>query len=91
MDSFLQELKREQTGRGSGSGRAESDAYSDVDPHTTNLYVANLPTAIDEKVFGEYFAQYGAIASVGEVHTWNFAPLTLTQGQNTMATARGSE
>lgn len=61
MDSFLQELKREQTGRGS---RSDPDFHSDADPHSTNLYVANLPTWIDERIFGEYFAQFGAIASV---------------------------
>lgn len=62
MDSFLQELKLGQADR--GSSKPDMDSQSDLDPHSTNIYVANLPTNIDEQMFGEYFSRYGPIASV---------------------------
>ena len=84
MDSFMQELKREQAGRGSGNARPDSAAASDVDPLSTNLYVANLPTNIDERVFGEHFAHFGDIASVRNTGTDVNISHT-SQGQNTLA------
>ncbi|TIC23130.1 hypothetical protein E3Q12_02157 [Wallemia mellicola] len=62
MDSFLQELKREQAGR--GPNKPDMGSQSEIDPHSTNIYVANLPINIDEQMFGEYFSRYGPIASV---------------------------
>lgn len=71
MDSFLQELKLGQADR--GSSKPDMDSQSDLDPHSTNIYVANLPTNIDEQMFGEYFSRYGPIASVGLKYTFYYS------------------
>lgn len=39
-------------------------ALSEVDPHTTNLYVGNLSPDIDENLLKKEFGRFGPIASV---------------------------
>ncbi|KAF6760131.1 hypothetical protein DFP72DRAFT_883300 [Ephemerocybe angulata] len=78
MDSFLEELKREQAEReakfgGRGHGRSvtamaayegQSGSKDRGDPQTTNLFVANLPPHVTENSMGNFFARVGPVGSV---------------------------
>ncbi|KEP48437.1 putative RNA recognition motif [Rhizoctonia solani 123E] len=80
MDAFLEEIKRDQAERESrfkkyagshGSSVSAIAAYESQsgsrdrgDPATTNIFVANLPTNIDESSLGMFFARIGPVGSV---------------------------
>ncbi|KAJ1304679.1 hypothetical protein OPQ81_005818 [Rhizoctonia solani] len=80
MDAFLEEIKRDQAERenrfkkyaGShGSSISAVAAYESQsgsrdrgDPATTNVFVANLPTNVDEHSLGMFFARIGPVGSV---------------------------
>ncbi|EJU04323.1 hypothetical protein DACRYDRAFT_105385 [Dacryopinax primogenitus] len=77
MDSFLEEIKRDQASREERlkrSGQAQSSSFTssesrrgsrDVgDMETTNVFVANLPTGVTEQGLGTYFAKCGPVGSV---------------------------
>ncbi|KAH7339715.1 hypothetical protein B0J17DRAFT_597048 [Rhizoctonia solani] len=80
MDAFLEEIKRDQADRESrfkkyagshGSSVSAIAAYESQsgsrdrgDPATTNVFVANLPTNIDESSLGMFFARVGPVGSV---------------------------
>ncbi|CUA66740.1 U2 snRNP-associated SURP motif-containing protein [Rhizoctonia solani] len=80
MDAFLEEIKRDQAERESrfkkyagshGSSVSAVAAYESQsgsrdrgDPATTNVFVANLPTNIDENSLGMFFARMGPVGSV---------------------------
>ncbi|KAG8687090.1 hypothetical protein FRC09_013708 [Ceratobasidium sp. 395] len=80
MDAFLEEIKRDQAERetrfkkyaGShGSSVSAVAAYESQsgsrdrgDPATTNIFVANLPTNVDENSLGMFFARVGPVGSV---------------------------
>lgn len=79
MDSFLEEIKREQAereakySRHSQGGRSvtalaayegQSGSKDRGDPETTNVFVANLPPHVTEQSLGHFFARIGPVASV---------------------------
>ncbi|TCD71267.1 hypothetical protein EIP91_011746 [Steccherinum ochraceum] len=79
MDSFLEEIKREQATRESkfarhvGHGRSvtsmaayegQSGSKDRGDPETSNVFVANLPPHVTEQSLGQFFARCGPVASV---------------------------
>ncbi|KAJ3529257.1 hypothetical protein NMY22_g9066 [Coprinellus aureogranulatus] len=78
MDSFLEEIKREQAEReakygGKSTGRSvtamaayegQSGSKDRGDPQTTNLFVANLPSHVTEHSLGNFFARVGPVGSV---------------------------
>ncbi|CEL60806.1 U2-associated protein SR140 [Rhizoctonia solani AG-1 IB] len=80
MDAFLEEIKRDQAERESrfkkytgshGSSVSAIAAYESQsgsrdrgDPATTNIFVANLPSNIDENSLGMFFARMGPVGSV---------------------------
>ena len=39
-------------------------SFDDGDPYTTNLYVGNLASTVDEEVLKQEFLRYGDIASI---------------------------
>ncbi|KAG8213728.1 Metallo-dependent phosphatase-like protein [Butyriboletus roseoflavus] len=79
MDSFLEEIKREQALREarysrSSHGRSvtalaayegQSGSKDRGDPETSNLFVANLPSNVTEQSLGQFFARHGPVGSVG--------------------------
>lgn len=78
MDSFLEEIKREQAMREarysrSSHGRSvtalaayegQSGSKDRGDPETSNLFVANLPSNVTEQSLGTFFARHGPVGSV---------------------------
>ncbi|OJA13067.1 hypothetical protein AZE42_01902 [Rhizopogon vesiculosus] len=78
MDSFLEEIKREQAMREvrysrSAHGRSvtalaayegQSGSKDRGDPETSNLFVANLPSNVTEQSLGNFFARHGPVGSV---------------------------
>ncbi|KAG1716417.1 hypothetical protein ID866_769 [Astraeus odoratus] len=78
MDTFLEEIKREQALREaryarSAHGRSvtalaayegQSGSKDRGDPETTNLFVANLPANVTEQSLGTFFARHGPVGSV---------------------------
>ncbi|CAL1707281.1 unnamed protein product [Somion occarium] len=71
MDSFLEEIKREQATRESKYGRQALAAYEGQsgskdrgDPETSNVFVANLPSHVTEQSLGYFFARAGPVGSV---------------------------
>lgn len=79
MDSFLEEIKREQAereakyARHTHGGRSvtalaayegQSGSKDRGDPETTNVFVANLPPHVTEQSLGHFFARVGPVASV---------------------------
>lgn len=80
MDSFLEEIKREQAEReakylrrGHGQGRSitamaaydgQSGSKDRGDPQTSNVFVANLPPHVTEQGLGNFFARAGPVGSV---------------------------
>ncbi|KAI8093106.1 U2-associated SR140 protein [Halteromyces radiatus] len=73
MDSFLEEIKKEQQNRAKGqdttssisSGHDNSSgSHDNGDPHTTNLFLSDLNPAVNENILCAEFGKYGPIASV---------------------------
>ncbi|KIJ49617.1 hypothetical protein M422DRAFT_225502 [Sphaerobolus stellatus SS14] len=77
MDSFLEELKKDQAerdkhhGRYGGSGKFAGSGHDGPsssrdygDSLTTNIFVGNLPTHVTEPQLGNFFARQGPVASV---------------------------
>jgi len=80
MDSFLEEIKKEQVYRQEKFGRvarAEGSSVSAMaaweknrgshdigDSETTNLYISNLPQGISEDSLGNFFAKIGPVGAV---------------------------
>ncbi|RPD74305.1 hypothetical protein L226DRAFT_553395 [Lentinus tigrinus ALCF2SS1-7] len=79
MDSFLEEIKREQADREArlsrhvGHGRSvtsmaayegQSGSKDRGDPETSNVFVANLPPHVNEQALGNFFARAGPVGSV---------------------------
>ncbi|KAI8060156.1 hypothetical protein BC940DRAFT_312727 [Gongronella butleri] len=66
MDTFLEELKRQQENRSKGmdiSGGSD-DRPSASDAHTTNLFLSDLSASVTEQQLCHTFGVYGPIASV---------------------------
>ncbi|KAF8844644.1 hypothetical protein BDN67DRAFT_962567 [Paxillus ammoniavirescens] len=78
MDSFLEEIKREQALREARYSRSthgrsvtslaayegQSGSKDRGDPETSNLFVANLPSNVTEQSLGQFFARHGPVGSV---------------------------
>ncbi|KIY74396.1 hypothetical protein CYLTODRAFT_416235 [Cylindrobasidium torrendii FP15055 ss-10] len=78
MDSFLEEIKKEQAVREAKYARqapgksalamaaydSQSGSRDRGDSQTTNIFVANLPTSVTEQSLGMFFARLGPVASV---------------------------
>ncbi|TFY64109.1 hypothetical protein EVJ58_g2837 [Rhodofomes roseus] len=79
MDSFLEEIKREQADRESRLSRhvthgrsvtsiaayeGQSGSKDRGDPQSTNIFVANLPSHVTEQSLGTFFARCGPVGSV---------------------------
>ncbi|KAF9653822.1 hypothetical protein BDM02DRAFT_3152797 [Thelephora ganbajun] len=79
MDSFLEEIKRDQAEREAKYSRhvhggrsvtamaayeGQSGSKDRGDPETTNVFVANLPPHVTEQSLGNFFARIGPVASV---------------------------
>ncbi|KAI0093223.1 hypothetical protein BDY19DRAFT_415576 [Irpex rosettiformis] len=79
MDSFLEEIKREQASRETKFGRhathgrsvtsmaayeGQSGSKDRGDPETSNVFVANLPPNVTEQSLGMFFARIGPVGSV---------------------------
>ncbi|KAI0344684.1 hypothetical protein BDW22DRAFT_1077777 [Trametopsis cervina] len=79
MDSFLEEIKREQATRENKFGRhathgrsitsmaayeGQSGSRDRGDPETSNIFVANLPPNVTEQSLGMFFARIGPVGSV---------------------------
>ncbi|KAI0785670.1 hypothetical protein C8Q75DRAFT_775888 [Abortiporus biennis] len=79
MDSFLEEIKKEQAlrenrlGRHATQGRSitsiaayegQSGSKDRGDPETSNVFVANLPPHVTEQSLGQFFARMGPVGSV---------------------------
>ncbi|KAG2015754.1 SR140 protein [Coprinopsis cinerea AmutBmut pab1-1] len=78
MDSFLEEIKRDQAEReakyaGRAGGRSvtalaayegQSGSKDRGDPLTSNIFVANLPPHVTEQSLGLFFAKVGPVGSV---------------------------
>ncbi|KDR75233.1 hypothetical protein GALMADRAFT_98532 [Galerina marginata CBS 339.88] len=102
MDSFLEEIKREQAEREAkysrhshGHGRSvtamaaydgQSGSKDRGDPQTTNLFVANLPQHVTEQSLGKFFARAGPVGSVKIM--WPRADATIGPGPDMTASRR---
>ncbi|KAI8991388.1 hypothetical protein BDF20DRAFT_812241 [Mycotypha africana] len=65
LDSFLEEIKKEQEVRSrSDIKSSESGSHDDGNPHTTNLYVGNINPTTTEIGLCQEFGKHGPIASV---------------------------
>ncbi|KAI7898394.1 uncharacterized protein BX663DRAFT_525141 [Cokeromyces recurvatus] len=72
LDSFLEEIKRQQEGRNRTDNRSTSTSYKndeqgsfdDGNPNTTNLYVGNINPTLTELGLCREFGKFGPIASV---------------------------
>ncbi|KAI0745783.1 hypothetical protein C8Q76DRAFT_40537 [Earliella scabrosa] len=79
MDSFLEEIKREQADREARLSRhathgrsvtsiaayeGQSGSKDRGDPETSNVFVANLPPHVNEQALGNFFARAGPVGSV---------------------------
>ncbi|KAI8993033.1 hypothetical protein BD414DRAFT_514089 [Trametes punicea] len=79
MDSFLEEIKKEQADREARLSRhatqgrsvtsiaayeGQSGSKDRGDPETTNLFVTNLPAHVNEQALGMFFARAGPVGSV---------------------------
>ncbi|KAF9469903.1 hypothetical protein BDZ94DRAFT_1206868 [Collybia nuda] len=101
MDSFLEEIKKEQAEREArysrhahGHGRSvtalaaydgQSGSKDRGDPQTSNVFVANLPSYVTEQTLGNFFARVGPVGSVKVM--WPRADATTSQGVD-MVTSR---
>ncbi|KAI8985127.1 hypothetical protein BDB01DRAFT_789003 [Pilobolus umbonatus] len=75
LDTFLEEIKKGQEGRGRSDGKNgvypkntsgpdDTGSFDDGDPNTTNLYVGNINPTVTETGLCHEFGKYGPIASV---------------------------
>ncbi|CCM01499.1 uncharacterized protein FIBRA_03553 [Fibroporia radiculosa] len=79
MDSFLEEIKRDQADREARLSRhvthgrsvtsiaayeGQSGSKDRGDPETSNIFVANLPPHVSEQSLGNFFARIGPVGSV---------------------------
>ncbi|KAI0630343.1 hypothetical protein C8Q77DRAFT_1137614 [Trametes polyzona] len=101
MDSFLEEIKREQAdrearlSRHATSGRSvtsiaayegQSGSKDRGDPETSNVFVANLPPHVNEQILGNFFARAGPVGSVKIM--WPRSDATIGPGSDMTATRR---
>ncbi|KAK0485775.1 hypothetical protein IW261DRAFT_1452000 [Armillaria novae-zelandiae] len=102
MDSFLEEIKREQAEREArysrhahGHGRSvtalaaydgQSGSKDRGDPQTSNVFVANLPPHVTEQSLGVFFARIGPVGSVKIM--WPRTDATVGPGSDMTATRR---
>ncbi|KAF8160829.1 hypothetical protein B0H34DRAFT_653827 [Crassisporium funariophilum] len=102
MDSFLEEIKREQAEReakysrhGHGHGRSvtamaayegQSGSKDRGDPQTSNLFVANLPHHVTEQSLGNFFARAGPVGSVKIM--WPRSDVTVGPGADMTASRK---
>ncbi|KAF4620432.1 hypothetical protein D9613_000399 [Agrocybe pediades] len=101
MDSFLEEIKKEQAEREAkyarhGHGRSvtamaaydgQSGSKDRGDPLTTNLFVANLPNNVTEPGLGKFFARIGPVGSVKIM--WPRADAPSAPGVEPLGSRRG--
>ncbi|KAG7446304.1 uncharacterized protein BT62DRAFT_109685 [Guyanagaster necrorhizus] len=102
MDSFLEEIKREQAEREArysrhahGHGRSvtalaaydgQSGSKDRGDPQTSNVFVANLPPHVTEQSLGVFFARIGPVGSVKIM--WPRTDATVGPGADMTASRR---
>ncbi|KAK0195388.1 hypothetical protein F5146DRAFT_1100904 [Armillaria mellea] len=102
MDSFLEEIKREQAEREArysrhahGHGRSvtalaaydgQSGSKDRGDPQTSNVFVANLPHHVTEQSLGVFFARIGPVGSVKIM--WPRTDATVGPGSDMTTTRR---
>ncbi|KAH9949544.1 hypothetical protein B0H21DRAFT_777161 [Amylocystis lapponica] len=101
MDSFLEEIKREQADRESRLSRhvtygrsvtsiaayeGQSGSKDRGDPETSNIFVANLPPHVNEQSLGTFFARVGPVGSVKIM--WPRSDATIGPGADMTATRR---
>ncbi|KAF8320853.1 hypothetical protein DL93DRAFT_2073611 [Clavulina sp. PMI_390] len=90
MDSFLEEIKRDQADReerhkSRSAFETQRGSRDTGDPETTNVFVANLPPNITEDSLGHFFARQGPVGSVkimwprGDASTGVGADITSTR------------
>ncbi|KAL7281696.1 LOW QUALITY PROTEIN: hypothetical protein ACG7TL_005014 [Trametes sanguinea] len=90
MDSFLEEIKREQADREARLSRhayeGQSGSKDRGDPETTNLFVTNLPAHVNEQTLGMFFARAGPVGSVKIM--WPRSDASVGPGADMTATRR---
>ncbi|CDO77314.1 hypothetical protein BN946_scf184775.g4 [Trametes cinnabarina] len=90
MDSFLEEIKREQADREARLSRhayeGQSGSRDRGDPETTNLFVTNLPAHVNEQTLGMFFARAGPVGSVKIM--WPRSDASIGPGADMTATRR---
>ncbi|KAI0743529.1 hypothetical protein C8Q80DRAFT_844408 [Daedaleopsis nitida] len=101
MDSFLEEIKREQADREARLSRhathgrsvtsiaayeGQSGSKDRGDPETSNVFVANLPPHVNEQALGNFFAKAGPVGSVKIM--WPRSDATVGPGADMTATRR---
>ncbi|KAI0775702.1 hypothetical protein BD413DRAFT_602894 [Trametes elegans] len=101
MDSFLEEIKREQADREARLSRhatqgrsvtsiaayeGQSGSKDRGDPQTSNVFVANLPQHVNEQILGNFFARAGPVGSVKIM--WPRSDATVGPGADMTATRR---
>ncbi|KAH9892566.1 hypothetical protein C8Q73DRAFT_698577 [Cubamyces lactineus] len=101
MDSFLEEIKREQADREARLSRhatqgrsvtsiaayeGQSGSKDRGDPETTNVFVTNLPPHVNEQVLGNFFARAGPVGSVKIM--WPRSDASVGPGADMTATRR---
>ncbi|GBE81127.1 hypothetical protein SCP_0308530 [Sparassis crispa] len=101
MDSFLEEIKREQRDREARLSRhatqgrsvtsiaayeGQSGSRDRGDPETSNVFVANLPPYVNEQSLGNFFARVGPVGSVKIM--WPRGDATIGPGADMTASRR---
>ncbi|KAJ8457780.1 hypothetical protein ONZ51_g11323 [Trametes cubensis] len=101
MDSFLEEIKREQADREARLSRhatqgrsvtsiaayeGQSGSKDRGDPETTNVFVSNLPQHVNEQILGNFFARAGPVGSVKIM--WPRSDASVGPGADMTATRR---
>ncbi|KAF9820369.1 hypothetical protein IEO21_01378 [Rhodonia placenta] len=101
MDSFLEEIKREQADREARLSRhvthgrsvtsiaayeGQSGSKDRGDPETSNVFVANLPPHVTEQSLGIFFARVGPVGSVKIM--WPRGDATVGPGADMTTTRR---
>ncbi|KAI0675293.1 hypothetical protein C8Q78DRAFT_533681 [Trametes maxima] len=101
MDSFLEEIKKDQADREARLSRhatqgrsvtsiaayeGQSGSKDRGDPETSNIFVANLPPHVTEQALGNFFARAGPVGSVKIM--WPRSDATIGPGADMTATRR---
>ncbi|KAI1794117.1 hypothetical protein LXA43DRAFT_997789 [Ganoderma leucocontextum] len=101
MDSFLEEIKKDQASREARLSRhatqgrsvtsiaayeGQSGSKDRGDPETSNVFVANLPAHVNEQSLGTFFARAGPVGSVKIM--WPRSDATQGPGADMTATRR---